>query len=72
MNPAEQVLQYHIQFCLLYTSTHCVRTLTSLIREKTDVHAASFFRLQFIPSSEMTELCETLHRGCFLYSLCLV
>ena len=30
--------------------THFVRTLTSLIREKTDVHAASFFCLDFLPS----------------------
>ena len=41
--------------------THYVRTLTRLRGEKTDAHVASFFRLHFIPSSTMPELCETLH-----------
>ena len=40
--------------------THYVRTLTSLIGEKSDAHVATFFGLNFIPPSEMTELCETV------------
>ena len=40
--------------------THFVRTLTRLRREKTDVHAASFFGFDFFLSAELTELCEAI------------
>ena len=37
-----------------------LRHFTSLRSEKSDVHAAAFFKFDFIPSSKMTELCEAI------------
>ena len=41
--------------------TRFARTLTTLRREKSDVHAATLFRLHFIPAAELPELCETFY-----------